>query len=305
MNAPSLNNYLQLNRSYSPKLVFRFNCGNGFFSEYNNMVYAIIWCLENKVQFRLCSQFGFLTRDKGWQDYFLPFCPEENQLFHSRYNVRQIWKKRKPSRRFKAWLYRKLYNFDYYTSDIWNKITSNFFQQQLFNIPELHINGDINHAGKVINQLIYKFSPAAEKRIKQLIQDLHLPGQYSAIHVRSGDKIIEAPLYHPKKYMDELTKHPHSSNIFVLTDDYSCFEYLQTNYPEYKFYTSCRPDEHGYDITKLYQADKEFIYQEHLKLLASMEILKQADLIIGTLSNNPGLFLEMSEKNGPFIAIDK
>ena len=68
---------------------------------------------------------------------------------------------------------------------------------------------------------------------------------------------------------------------------------------------NCHTDETGYDITKLYKADKEFIYQEHIKLLASIEILKHSDIIIGTLSNNPGIFLEMSEKKGPFIAIDK
>ena len=105
--------------------------------------------------------------------------------------------------------------------------------------------------------------------------------------------------------MEEIEKHPHSKDIFVLTDDYRCFQYLLDNYPQYKFYTTCHTDETGYDITKLYTADKEFIYQEHIKLLASIEILKHSDIVIGTLSNNPGIFLEMSEKKGPFIAIDK
>ena len=305
MTTLSLEQYQTLNQSYKPKLIFRFNCGNGFFSEYNNMIYAMIWCLEHKVQFNLCSKFGFLTKEKGWQDYFLPFCPEKNQPFHAHYNVRQIWKKRKLSRRIKAWLYKKLYNFDYYTSDIWDEITSAEFQNKTFNFPELGIRGNIKQLGLELNKIIYKFSPQTQQGIENLINQLNLPATYSSIHVRSGDKIIEAPLYHPKTYMEEIEKHPHSKDIFVLTDDYRCFQYLLYNYPQYKFYTTCHTDETGYDITKLYKADKEFIYQEHIKLLASIEILKHSDIIIGTLSNNPGIFLEMSEKKGPFIAIDK
>ena len=52
------------------------------------MILAMAWCLQNNYQFQLFSNnanFGF---DKGWTDFFIPFCTEVSSEFHLRYNRR-------------------------------------------------------------------------------------------------------------------------------------------------------------------------------------------------------------------------
>ena len=84
----TIEQYQRLNRSFKYELVFHIGTDAGFYSEFNNMVLAIIYCLQYRVKFSLCSSdANFRVRD-GWRDYFVPFCDEVEETFHHKYNVR-------------------------------------------------------------------------------------------------------------------------------------------------------------------------------------------------------------------------
>ncbi|MEG1585353.1 MAG: hypothetical protein RR346_00600, partial [Bacteroidales bacterium] len=68
--------------------IFRIGIDAGFFSEYNNMILAYLYCKENNINFSLYSEYANFAFDKGWEDYFLPFCPKETDPIHSRINIR-------------------------------------------------------------------------------------------------------------------------------------------------------------------------------------------------------------------------
>lgn len=50
-----LNKYKELNESYKPILVYHVGIDAGFFSEFNDLIFMILYCLEHKIQFKLYS----------------------------------------------------------------------------------------------------------------------------------------------------------------------------------------------------------------------------------------------------------
>ena len=79
----------KLNASFKKKLVYRLGDSAGLFSEINNMFFAMVWALDNKVRFELCSQRSNLG-DEGWNDFFEPFTGEKCSEFLVRNNRRFV-----------------------------------------------------------------------------------------------------------------------------------------------------------------------------------------------------------------------
>jgi len=84
----NITEYRKLNDSYKRTLVFHFGSGAGFFSEYNNMLKAIAYCLVHKIKFVLYSADATFASGKGWTDFFEPFCEEDINPLHSKFNKR-------------------------------------------------------------------------------------------------------------------------------------------------------------------------------------------------------------------------
>lgn len=86
--ADLLSQYTKLNNSFKKKLVFRLGMEAGFFSEYNNMILAMLYCLEHKIKFTLYSKDANFGYNEGWNDYFLPFCEDVYHPVLKKYNHR-------------------------------------------------------------------------------------------------------------------------------------------------------------------------------------------------------------------------
>lgn len=98
----------KLNASFKKKLVYRLGDSAGLFSEINNMFFAMVWALDNKVRFELCSQRSNLG-DEGWNDFLslLPgrnaasfWCGTTGALFRISKDMtrKRLWRKRKRKR---------------------------------------------------------------------------------------------------------------------------------------------------------------------------------------------------------------
>jgi hypothetical protein len=57
-----------LNNSYKSKLVFGIGIHAGFYSEINNMVIAMVYCLHNGIKFSLHSSNANFRYKSGWED---------------------------------------------------------------------------------------------------------------------------------------------------------------------------------------------------------------------------------------------
>lgn len=307
--------YFSLNKTLPKRLVYGVGIHSGFFSEINMMTLAVVYCLHHKIQFNLHSSNANFRLNKGWQDYFLPFCPEqENRLldtYNKRYEIIYKTNFTKPRRMYRkvdyklkiGWTKIKS-NANYLTFDLWDEILNRKLERFHYFIPELNINGDLQHACNKVIDFIWRFKPQTESNINQIINGLSLPEEYIGFQIRRGDKNAEHKHTPIDNYIFEAAKRSSIRNAFVLTDDFEVIEKLKTAYPEWNFYTLCRETEKGYTHNSFYNNERSHIYNGIIRLLANIEILRQSELFIGTFSANPSMFLGMIMDKNKTISVD-
>jgi hypothetical protein len=302
--------YNHINKSFKRKVVFRIGLSAGFFSEYNNMILAMAWCLRNNYQFQLFSHdanFGF---DKGWADYFIQFCDEIFDEFNSKYNHRPypFGKSRyyplfiRGMQKFGllkadfaylplSHLLKKKIGFDkLLTQDIFIKAHSQNPYEDV-EISKLGFNGSFRSLCKILTDLTWRFNEKTQFEIDAMINELNLPSEYVGFHIRGGDKFMEYQQMPISLYIKRAETISNIRTAYVLTDDYSIFNELKELYPLWHFYTLCQPYEKGYYNSEFQELNILEKKNSHIRLFSSMLILEHACHFIGTFSSNPGMFL--------------
>lgn len=313
MNHVKTDNYKKLNASFEKTLVYRIGIDSGFFSEYNNMVLAILYCLDNKIQFKLYSNNANFGIKKGWTDYFEPFCEEVVEPFHEKLNYRYPLPKwrlimtetiRRRSLKYVRWkikdhffnvlispYLKKKYKFDYFTFELFDEIRG-YSIEKIFNIPELCINDTLQYACKKIIDLTWNFKIEILKKIQNHITYLDLPSKYVSLHIRGGDKHLEFDIQPIEMYLDKLHALTIESNVFLLTDDYSVVTEIKRKTNK-TIYSLCLKSEKGYYHSNFMHKGKKEQEEQLIKLFASIEVMASSHLFIGTFSSNPGMYLGM------------
>lgn len=67
--------YRKVNGNFTKKLVFSAGIDAGFFAEFKYMVNAVVYCLQNKIQFCLYSR-GANFGKGGWSEFSNLFAPK-------------------------------------------------------------------------------------------------------------------------------------------------------------------------------------------------------------------------------------
>ena len=240
--------------------------------------------------------------NKGWREFFMPFCNELAYNVDTEFsNVFNFYKNEievlLPIMKEKY----KIDYFGYMGSDIFNKMRSNDFRNSYFNIKELGIDGDLRHAFGVIAKNLFRFNDETQKEIDKLIESVDLPEKYVGFYIRAGDKITEAELIEPEKYIECLKEHSDIKYIFISSDDYAIINKLQDNHGnEYNIYTldKNKTGFHLYDFLSLTEEEQ---HNHHIKFLASMEILLNSELCFGTYTSNPYSFLAAVLEKSKYI----
>jgi len=299
-----INQYHKLNSSFKKKLVYHIGSEAGFFSEYNNMILAMLYCLKHKIKFVLYSKnanFGF---EKGWQDYFLPFCEETSNKGHSAYNERQSNNQHPFNYKLKRSLFKLKTGTNYLTSDLWDKFHNKKFEKEYFNIPLLEINGNILHACAKLIQLTWHYKTETEIEINELIKSLNIPAQYIGLHIRCGDKQVEYEKLEVDRYFEIAQQNSDLKDVFVSTDDYRVIIELRIKFPTWNFFALCEENERGYFQNDFSNLSKKLKKNKIISLFASVDLLSQAIPFIGTYSSNIGMYLGMRMKINRVFGVD-
>lgn len=133
------------------QLVFHLGHSAGFYSEFNNMVLAILYCHKHNIDFKLYSADANFRVKNGWQDYFLPFCNESHNPVHHYINHR-FEAPKGGKRKLICSLYRFIFPNTLLTSDLWNSFRH-------IDHEELTTSEVQQYSSDIINK-IYRFNPS-------------------------------------------------------------------------------------------------------------------------------------------------
>lgn len=295
-----LADYQKINNSFRNELVFHLGATSGFYSEFNNMVLAMAYCLNGGIRFTLYSDDANFKVEKGWQDYFLPFCEEKHGRVFAKYNLRDsdpffVLSGFISKMKFQLW--RLFHRHTFLTFDVFQNIRTTSFERAKLSCKELGLADlglrDFCHE---IVDMIYVFNEKTKMEINSLMSEVDIPENFIGFHIRGGDKIIEADNIHYSKYIEMAESKSETRNAFVLTDDYTIIEQLRENYKTWNFYTLTREEERGYYHADFVSKSVEERNNDLIKLFASIEFLRKSEIFIGTFSSNPGMFLGMCKK---------
>lgn len=295
--------YRSLNESYSKKLYFHLGVNAGFFSEFNNMLLAVLYCLEHHIQFVLYSADANFRVENGWDDFFEPFCAETTDPFHHENNHR--WLERYDLvGKIRLGVRKRRQGLDLLTHDVWRKFKNRRYASRHFNIPELGIDGDILDAARVLHAILWRYNDETRQLVDARKSAVRLPARYVGMHIRSGDKVIEHEIFDCAAYIDKAASLSPIRDAFILTDDYAIFEQLRANYPDWRFLTTCEPAERGYYNDEYQKLDPAVKTAQLRNLFAAMDLLAGAELFVGSFSSNPGMNMGMRMPRGTAYAVD-
>ncbi|HWZ35768.1 MAG TPA: hypothetical protein VNW51_06380 [Mucilaginibacter sp.] len=301
-----LSAYNKLNNSFQKEYIFTFGSEGGFYSEFNNMIFGMIYCLKYRYRFILHTGNSKFNIDKGWNDFFEPFCDEITQSwFHKKFNKRETAPKVK-TKYYPLWYAYRLFNkHTALTYELFHKFYNSDFECEQFDFPELGLTGNLREVSREMVKMIYRFNDETQTQIKNVISSALLPLKYTSLNIRRGDKDTEFNFVPASAYVDKAREHLDLKNIFILTDDYSVIENLEKDYPDLHFYTLVKKLERGYVHADFMKESKQKRMEDLIKLFASLEIMAASQLAVGTYTTNPGLFLGMYMPQDKFISVQK
>lgn len=281
MNAVKL--YNKVNNSFKKKLIFHVGTGAGFYSEINAMLSTMLYCYVHKIKFILYADDATFTGGNGWNEFFMPFCPQNHDKLNHKYNVRSRYGKECDIPYCAKRMLLKIKNgVDYLTDDVFGKVC---FSNEIMYAKwdEFGIDGDAGKEFVKLRSVALKYNKRTFVEIKKKIQELNLPAHYYSVQLRGGDKTLEVVnpvdvdcvIGRMKEFDINI------DNIFIFTDDYSYVKDIKEKCPEWNVYTLTKENEHGYDNARFNSINWRLKRKEMIKLFAMTEICIHSDIHFG------------------------
>ena len=177
----SIDEYRRINKSFKRVLIFKIGLNSGFFSEYNNMILAMLYCLENRIQFKLSSNGANFNTQFGWNGYFDSFCDSvvDNRLHYRtldwRYSLKLVVKRFDRLAVHSLFSYMSFWKKELLTQDVFGKCRDKLRYRKRHVIPELGFRGSTQEICSMLVCLTWKYNDSTNKRIKEILKTLSLP----------------------------------------------------------------------------------------------------------------------------------
>lgn len=298
--------YRKVNESFRRRLVCHIGIDSGFFVEMNYMVNTMLYCLSHRIQFQLYSDDANFGTGVGWREYFLPFCKEVHESFHSNYNfhrlppwhhiLRQclkqksikpfVWKMKKTAKSFIG----HVVAYATYKERVLLTQDVPYETAQRYCIPELGIDADYTSAYALIARMVWQLTPHILQQEDMLRAQLSLPKIYSGVQIRGGDKVTETRLIDGNTIIQNLGLHD-GECLFILTDDYRQFLKAKTDFPRLNLLTLCQEDERGYYHQQFCREDSCSKKNAIIRLIISVDFLLSCKAFVGSITTGPSVFI--------------
>lgn len=293
----TLREYQKINRSFKRICIYRIGNEAGFFSEINNMLIAMVYCLEHRLQFRLCSANSNFGNDI-WKDYFSAFTLHSTRIVHFLYNERPYIHKRPHSITVnQLFLFKKELAKQILTQDIWPYIRDKSKYNVDCFVSSSLIKGSLTYVTSKLIECIWRYNRYTNTQIKQLIRSLDIPQNYGAVFIRHGDKERESPHGEIQKYVDKINEQCDQNNlpVFIGSDDFRVINEIKLLCPNRTFYHFNFDKDEGYFMDNFlnnYTRNEQKC--KIIQLLAQIEIFKRAAYFISSYTTNVSVFVGMA-----------
>lgn len=286
--------YISINKEFKRRLVYRLGCDSGFFSEINNMLLAMIYCLEHSIQFELYSEKANYTKD-GWLDFFEPFTTHHHGDFHQIYNSRPYLVSLPDDSIIREFNDGNGDKIDLLTQHVWGYVDDENIYNVGYKVESPYVEGALLDVAANIIDCVWKYNAGTREKIDEIMSSLNMPEQYAAIHIRRGDKHTEVPHTSLKAYIDKLDKIEEAESwpIFLASDDDAVVEEARVSYPDREFYHLHSPGQSGFSIKEFSALSNEVKYSQLITFLAEIELMRKSAVFIGTFTSNIGMFMGM------------
>lgn len=285
MKKQCIESYNKVNNSFRQKLIFHVGTGAGFYSEINGMLTAMLYCYIHKIKFILYADDATFAGGNGWNEFFVPFCPQSHDKWNHKYNSRS---KQRDARLFyhMGRLLLKIRNgANYLTDDIFAEACLGNYSKESSYVKwtEFGINGDIKTEFTKLKCVALQYNRNTSREIKAIIKELNLPKHYHSVQFRGGDKTLEVVRAMDVDCVIERMKKKEAriENLFVFTDDFAYVEKIKARCPGWNIYTLTKENEHGYINDEFNQISWLLKRKEMLKLFAMTEICLHSDVHFG------------------------
>jgi Alpha-(1,6)-fucosyltransferase N- and catalytic domains len=269
-------------------LVYSFGCNPnaGFNADCLGLLAKLMACLQLGIGLRLCKitlPQGFVTQN-GWTDYFEPFCDEATGPLLDRINRHHFpYGKKFPVTKYLARYWLKSFcrpRADYFMFDDLGKT-------EILGPPIFEPNEDYLLARRDLIRILWTYSPETREEVEAIKQEVRVPKDYLAINVRRGDKIIEHAYVGNDCYAGRINSLALGiRSIFIATDDGRVIPEISQVMPDYEFISLAERNSKGYvhsDFKSLPSAERR---RRILRLLAELELMRDANLFIGSKTTN-------------------
>ena len=286
----TLETYQRLNASFKLLCVYHLGVRSGFFSEYNNMVWAMLYCLRCGIGFTLATRDANFAFKKGWRDYFLPFCSERQSWLHPRFP--QPGLKYAFQDAFLGEYIKQIEKVDALTHEVWNGMRRQ--DTGVVDLPELGVHGTFREVVSRLVNITWRFNPETQALLDARRAALNLPPRYIGLHIRGGDKRREAEPRDPSEYIEKARAVSDLRDVFVMSDDFKNIRLLRERHTDFRFHTLTSPKASGYLHRAFARRSKSVRREHHIELFASIETMRRAEAVVCAFTSNIGVFLGMA-----------
>jgi hypothetical protein len=279
-----------------PRLLIWRLTSRGFCSELNLLLFAILYCKQEGIDFALASRRWNSAHKAGWSDYFEPFCAEVDSAIFLLDRVRSknsaVIKALSAGKR--AAFRWKLDRHVLFNRDVWNNLWTREFVERRFDC--LGGDDDCYSACRKVLANIWRFNSQTQRAISELTQSVRPDGEpYFTLHIRRGDKIEEASYVPLEKYVECAARASSKPlrHCHVMTDDYNIVLELRRTFPDLNVFTLCKPSSSGHDQKRFNKCAPEIRKDSTVTLLTELSMAAEGAFFVGTYSSNIARFVAL------------
>lgn len=226
-----------------------------------------------------------LLRGGGWNEFFIPFCPQSHDRLNHEFNSRGKPKENVALYNMGQMLLKLRNRVNYLTDDIFYQACLGDYSKEVTHAKwqDFGIDGDISREFVKLRSVALRYNKKTFMDIKENIRSLNLPVCYYSIQLRGGDKTLEVT--NPMDVDCILNRIKESGakieNLFVFTDDFWYVKAIREKCPAWNIYTLTKENEHGYVNADFNRISRSLRCKEMIKLFAMTEICINSKLHFG------------------------